>query len=1193
MMHRYKIALMVLCVGLLFCIPAHAQDITTGLIGHWTLDETSGTTIIDSSVTGADGTWTGSADVNSVPGPRGNAQNFDNVGEYIDMGDINAMDGLTQMTVAVWVKSRIAGANAAESQVVDKSQCNGVFGSGPWEILVSGWTAGRANFLFYPSDGTPSNFLNSGDGTSNVDDGDWHFLVGRYDGNNIEIWVDGVLESSASYPGETMTSTGNRVMVGGYCEAYNLSYIWDGDIDDVRVYNRALDTADILYLYDYTKPGKIRYNANWRVPEYLAAGTHWVAMGPQRYAPHGISFYESYNAINARLSRTTNITGVSADSKLVTGSFWFRRSVVSQGSQQIIWASNNGATASDANSRFRIELAADNTLRIVGKFDGTTTVLDVRTTSAFTDPDWHHVMFSFDMANASNRYIYVDGASNMAAPATYTDNTIDFVMATPRNSVGARHGGTTPFFGELADFWFDIGRYTDLSDAQIRGKFYNGGPVYLGPTGALPLGTAPDVYLTVEDNSDSFQDNEGTGGAFTLTNNLTDSFSRPGVTPNAIVGSYTVHPGSISTGQAHSCGIRTDGIGMCWGYVISWGTGHGSATQFNVPEALYGNARWKQISSGYSTSCGIQDNDEAFCWGVNTIYHASVGESGPWRMIDTVGSTVCAVKEDNTGWCTGLNANGQLGDGTTTDTSAPLQLPGQWLEIKSGWQHTCGIKTDGTAWCWGRRDEGALGDGGSLVGNQTTPVQVSDAGPWQQISAGGGHSCGIKTDGTAWCWGWREYGRLGDGGATTASAENTPVQVSDPGPWTFVDAGGGEHTCGIKSDGTGWCWGLDNEGQLGDSAGDDTSNVPLAISGADLWSSISAGERHTCGIRSDNVGRCWGHDGTEQRLGNGAGNTDQFTPVTISGSHAWAFAPTTGCLNPDRKESMIVYNGDEDVPQFCNGEDWIAMGPVPGPGGGGCSNPSRNTGTILYASDHRLMQYCDGSDWIQIGHRTIAPTDGLIGHWTLDETSGTTANDSTANNNDGTMQNMTGAANTVPGQDETALNFDGSAEYINIGNPALFQITGSMTIAAWVKMETNAEIKHIVSKQGSTPDYGWRLATAGSNDNFVMGVTSDGVAMTDRESVVLPVMGTWYHVVGVYNATAQTLDIYINGVLNNGTLTGTVPASQFNSAQNVNIGRRLTAPNRYFDGDIDDVRIYDRPLSASEISDLYYATGGN
>src|SRR5207249_2318423 len=84
-----------------------------------------------------------------------------------------------------------------------------------------------------------------------------------------------------------------------------------------------------------------------------------------------------------------------------------------------------------------------------------------------------------------------------------------------------------------------------------------------------------------------------------------------------------------------------------------------------------------------------------------------------------------------------------------------------------------------------------------------------------------------------------------------------------------------------------------------------------------------------------------------------------------------------------------------------------------------------------------------------------------------------------------------------------------------------------------------------------------------------------------RYSTTVRSLNVWYHVTGVYNASARTLDIYVNGVLNNGTLSGTVPASQINSAVNVNIGRR--SGGFYFNGVIADVRVYNRALSQAEI----------
>ena len=163
-----------------------------------------------------------------------------------------------------------------------------------------------------------------------------------------------------------------------------------------------------------------------------------------------------------------------------------------------------------------------------------------------------------------------------------------------------------------------------------------------------------------------------------------------------------------------------------------------------------------------------------------------------------------------------------------------------------------------------------------------------------------------------------------------------------------------------------------------------------------------------------------------------------------------------------------------------------------------------------------------------------------------------------------------------------ALSFNGSSSYVDLGNPALLQITGSMTWSAWVKAAANpADDGQIVAKSDDAS--GWQFKTSPDTGPHTFGVgVSGGVnAFAQRYSTTVRSLNVWYHVAGVYNAVARTLDIYVNGVLNNGALIGTIPASQVNSAVNVNIGRR--SGGYYFSGVIDEVRIYNRALSAPEI----------
>ena len=216
------------------------------------------------------------------------------------------------------------------------------------------------------------------------------------------------------------------------------------------------------------------------------------------------------------------------------------------------------------------------------------------------------------------------------------------------------------------------------------------------------------------------------------------------------------------------------------------------------------------------------------------------------------------------------------------------------------------------------------------------------------------------------------------------------------------------------------------------------------------------------------------------------------------------------------------------------------------------------------------------------------PVPGLMAAYGFNEGSGTTVADSSGNGNTGTIN---GATWTTAGRYGNALSFNGTTSYVDLGNPASLKLTGSMTWSAWIYATANpADDGQIVAKSGDTG--GWQLKTSPDTGShtFGVGVSVDGTNQVQRYSNTIRALNTWYHVAGVYNAAARTLDIYVNGVLDNGVLRGAVPAAQYDPAQNVNIGRR--SGGYYFNGTIDEVRIYNRALSVSEIqSDMNTPVG--
>ena len=193
----------------------------------------------------------------------------------------------------------------------------------------------------------------------------------------------------------------------------------------------------------------------------------------------------------------------------------------------------------------------------------------------------------------------------------------------------------------------------------------------------------------------------------------------------------------------------------------------------------------------------------------------------------------------------------------TAEIAPPLSLPlDAGEQLSSGGYHTCGLRADGTAVCWGDDGEG-----------QASPPAGER---YASISSGYRHTCGLRADGTAVCWGYDRYGQasppageryasLSSGGFHTCGlrADGTAVcWGSDGEGWASPPAGeryaslssGGGHTCGLRADGTAVCWGYDEDGQASPPAGE-------------RYASISSGGGHTCGLRGDGTAVCWGYDG--------------------------------------------------------------------------------------------------------------------------------------------------------------------------------------------------------------------------------------------------------------------------------------------------------------------------------------------
>jgi len=263
-----------------------------------------------------------------------------------------------------------------------------------------------------------------------------------------------------------------------------------------------------------------------------------------------------------------------------------------------------------------------------------------------------------------------------------------------------------------------------------------------------------------------------------------------------------------------------------------------------------------------------------------------------FEELTTGADHACALDTTGGAWCWGANDSGQLGDGTVSDrlVPTPVSMPAgvNFTIIAGGGLHTCALDDAGAPWCWGHGGQGQLGD--TFLMNRWLPVRalLPDGRVFHQICTGGLHACAVDDLGGVWCWGNNEHGQLGIGTSAINTSQPTPVINLDGATITEV-ACGGLHTCALDATGALWCWGENQEGQLGDGTLTwRKSPVATIPPGGAIFVAVFLGDIHSCAL--DSTGRlwCWGNNGSGQ-LGNG-NLVSQSAPMLASMPSGRTFA---------------------------------------------------------------------------------------------------------------------------------------------------------------------------------------------------------------------------------------------------------------------------------------------------------------
>jgi cysteine-rich repeat protein len=342
----------------------------------------------------------------------------------------------------------------------------------------------------------------------------------------------------------------------------------------------------------------------------------------------------------------------------------------------------------------------------------------------------------------------------------------------------------------------------------------------------------------------------------------------------------------------HTCALASTGWVMCWGSNF-WGQlGDGTTTDHFTPVDVVGlSSGVSSITAGAGHTCALLTTGGMKCWGYNyagqlgngttTDSYAPVDVSGLSSGVSAISAGMhhtCALLSTGGVKCWGNNDYSQLGDETTTRRLVPVDVSGLSsgvLSITAGDMHTCVVMVGGGVKCWGNNGSYQLGDGTTTT--RTTPVEVSGLSSGvSAVALDYSFTCALLLSGGMKCWGENMYGQLGDG---TTTQRMTAVDVIGLSAGVSDIALGRSHTCALLTSGGVQCWGYNAEGEIGDGT-TTQRNSPVNVSGlSNGVSAIASADKHTCTVLSTGEVLCWGFNHLGQL---GDGTTDgHVNPVNV------------------------------------------------------------------------------------------------------------------------------------------------------------------------------------------------------------------------------------------------------------------------------------------------------------------------
>jgi alpha-tubulin suppressor-like RCC1 family protein len=371
----------------------------------------------------------------------------------------------------------------------------------------------------------------------------------------------------------------------------------------------------------------------------------------------------------------------------------------------------------------------------------------------------------------------------------------------------------------------------------------------------------------------------------------------------------------IAVGRLHTCALTVAGGVRCWGSTEKGAVGNGAPLgggRQAVPVEVKGlGLGVRLIAAGGDHTCAVlAANGNVKCWGGNDrgqlgndAQQTSSASNDSSLPVDVVGLTgvsvlsagdghTCAVTKAGEVKCWGSNGSGQLGTGTMDSARTPVTVTGLTsggVVVSAGFDHTCASDTSGAVRCWGSNAAHQLGTG-AVMGISNVPLVVpslsAPAGSAFVVSAGFRATCAtLAPGGGVKCWGENDKGQTGNGVLDQFAGDvEEPSSVVGLSAGTVTSASMGTKAACATIDGAAKCWGINDQGQLGNGEGPGfTTAAPVSVKGLETGTSyVQTYEDHTCALMLTGAVKCWGENASGA-LGNTTidANSNSLVPIAV------------------------------------------------------------------------------------------------------------------------------------------------------------------------------------------------------------------------------------------------------------------------------------------------------------------------